>query len=73
MHKKILYPIKFEEFSLDIPACILNFKKVECEEIILLHVQNSGKHRFDQIQGYSAEDVNRGGCLQRQRWSRRSG
>lgn len=27
MYKKILYPIKFEEFSLDVLSCILNFKK----------------------------------------------
>ncbi len=63
VYKKILYPIKFEEFSLDILSCILNFKKIGCEEIILLHVLNIGKHRFDQIEVYSAEDVNRGRML----------
>jgi hypothetical protein len=36
MYKKILYPIKFEEFSLDLLSCILNFKKAGMEEIVLL-------------------------------------
>lgn len=63
MYKKILYPIKFEEFSLDILSCILNFKKVGCEEIILLHVLNIRKHLFGEADVYSAEQINRGRML----------
>jgi nucleotide-binding universal stress UspA family protein len=38
MYKKILYLTAFEEFYLDILACILNFKKVGTEEIVIVHV-----------------------------------
>ncbi|MBI4684739.1 MAG: universal stress protein [Nitrospirae bacterium] len=38
MYRKILYPTKFEEFSIDVLSYVLNFKKVGTEEIILLHV-----------------------------------
>ncbi|HYA13055.1 MAG TPA: universal stress protein [Syntrophales bacterium] len=38
MYRKILYLTAFEEFYLDILACILNFKKVGAEEIVLVHV-----------------------------------
>jgi nucleotide-binding universal stress UspA family protein len=38
MHKKILYPITFEELSFDILSCILGLKKTGMEEIVLLHI-----------------------------------
>ena len=41
MYKKILYLTAFEEFYLDILACILNFKRVGTEEIVLIHVIHS--------------------------------
>jgi nucleotide-binding universal stress UspA family protein len=59
MYKKILYPIKFEEFSLDILSCILNFKKAGTEEIILLHVIDVEKLPMDKYQGYYPDDVKR--------------
>lgn len=42
MYKKILYLTAFEKFSLDILACILNFKQAGTEEIVLLHVIHPG-------------------------------
>jgi len=59
MYRKILYPIKFEEFSLDVLSCILNFKKVGTEETVLLHVINVGKLPMDKYEGYSSEDIKR--------------
>lgn len=59
MYKKILYPIKFEEFSLDLLSCILNFKKVGTEEIVLLHVINVARLPMDKYEGYSPEDMKR--------------
>ena len=59
MYKKILYPIKFEEFSLDLLSCILNFKKAGTEEIVLLHVIDVSKLPMDKYEGYSPEDVKR--------------
>jgi nucleotide-binding universal stress UspA family protein len=59
MYKKILYPIKFEEFSLDVLSCILNFKKVGTEEIILLHVIDVDRLPMDKYEGYHPEDVKR--------------
>jgi len=59
MYKKILYPIKFEEFSLDVLSCILNFKKAGTEEIVLLHVIDVSKLPMDKYEGYSPEDVKR--------------
>ncbi len=38
MYKKILYLTAFEKFSLDILSCILDFKKLGTEEIVLVHV-----------------------------------
>jgi len=43
MYRKILYLTAFKEFYLDILACILNFKKVGTEEIVLVHVIHSAK------------------------------
>lgn len=57
MYKKILYPIKFEEFSFDVLSCILNFKKTGAEEIVLLHVINVAKFPMDKYEGYSLEYV----------------
>jgi len=57
MYKKILYPIKFEEFSLDVLSCILNFKKTGTEEIVLLHVIDVAKLPMDKYEGYHPEDV----------------
>lgn len=51
MYKKILYPIKFEEFSFDVLSCILNFKKTGAEEIVLLHVINVAKFPMDKYEG----------------------
>jgi nucleotide-binding universal stress UspA family protein len=59
MYKKILYPIKFEEFSLDVLSCILNFKKAGAEEIVLLHVIDVARLPMDKYEGYSPEDVKR--------------
>ncbi|MBE0425962.1 MAG: universal stress protein [Nitrospirae bacterium] len=59
MYKKILYPIKFEEFSLDVLSCLLNFKKAGAEEVILLHILDVSKLPMDKYQGYSPEDVKR--------------
>lgn len=59
MYKKILYPIKFEEFSLDVLSCILNFKKAGTKEIILLHIIDVAKLPMDKYEGYSPEDVKR--------------
>ncbi|MFN3567958.1 MAG: universal stress protein [Caldimicrobium sp.] len=59
MYKKILYPIKFEEFSLDILSCILNFKKAGTEEIILLHVIDVTKLPMDKFEGLDPEDIQR--------------
>jgi len=59
MYKKILYPIKFEEFSLDVLSCILNFKKAGAEEIILLHVIDVSKLPMDKYEGYHPDDVKR--------------
>jgi nucleotide-binding universal stress UspA family protein len=38
MYKKILYLMAFEKFSLDILSCILVFKKLGTDEIVLVHV-----------------------------------
>lgn len=59
MYKKILYPIKFEEFSLDVLSCILNFKKAGTEEIVLLHVIDVAKLPMDKYEGYHSDDVKR--------------
>ncbi|MGB9715635.1 MAG: universal stress protein [Thermodesulfovibrionales bacterium] len=59
MYKKILYPIKFEEFSLDLLRCILSFKKAGTEEIDLLHVIDVSKVPMDKYEGYSTVDINR--------------
>lgn len=59
MYKKILYPIKFEEFSLDLLSCVANFKKAGTEEIVLLHVINVSKLPMDKYEGYSEADVKR--------------
>lgn len=59
MYKKILYPIKFEEFSLDLLSCILNFKKTGTEEIVLLHVIDVSKLPMDKYEGYHPEDIKR--------------
>lgn len=58
MYRKILYPIKFEEFSLDVLSCILNFKKAGTEEIVLLHVIEVTKIPMDKYEGYSTLDIN---------------
>ncbi|MCM8814995.1 MAG: universal stress protein [Candidatus Omnitrophica bacterium] len=57
MFKKILYPIKFEDFSLDLLSCILNLKKVGTEEIILLNVIDVAKLLMDKYEGYHPENV----------------
>ncbi len=59
MYKKILYPIKFEEFSLDILSCILNFRKVGMEEIVLLHVIDVSRLPMDKYEGYHPDDIKR--------------
>lgn len=59
MYKKILYPIKFEEFSLDVLSCVLNFKKAGAEEIVLLHVIDVARLPMDQYEGYHPDDVKR--------------
>ena len=38
MYKKILYLTAFEEFHLAVLSCLLNFKKVGTEEIVVAHV-----------------------------------
>jgi nucleotide-binding universal stress UspA family protein len=38
MYKKLLYLTEFEEFYLDVLSCVLKFKKVGAEEIIIVHV-----------------------------------
>lgn len=58
-NKKILYPIKFEEFSLAVLSCILNFKKAGTEEIVLLHVIDVAKLPMDKYEGYHPDDVKR--------------
>lgn len=57
MFKKILYPIKFEEFSIDILSCILNFKKGVTQEIILLHVLDISKIEMNKYEGYDSGDL----------------
>ncbi|MFN3740681.1 MAG: universal stress protein, partial [Thermodesulfovibrionales bacterium] len=57
MYKKILYPIKFEEFSLDLLRCILDFKNIGTEEIVLVHVIDVSKLPMDKYEGYSIRDV----------------
>jgi nucleotide-binding universal stress UspA family protein len=59
MYRKILYPIKFEEFSLELLSCILNFKKAGTEEIVLLHVLDVAKLPMDKYEGYHPDDVKR--------------
>jgi len=59
MYKKILYPIKFEEFSLDVLSCLLHFKEIGTEEILLLHVIDVSKLPMDRFEGYHPEDVKR--------------
>lgn len=59
MYKKILYPVKFEEFSLDMLSCILNFKKAGTEEIVLLHVIDVSKLPMDKYEGYHSDEVKR--------------
>jgi len=59
MYKKILYPIKFEEFSLDVLSCALNFKKAGTEEIVLLHVIDVAKLPMDKYEGYHPDDIKR--------------
>ena len=58
-NKKILYPIKFEEFSLAVLSCILNFKKAGTEEIVLLHVIDVAKLPMDKYEGYHPDAVKR--------------
>lgn len=57
MYRKILYPIKFEEFSLGLLTCILNFKKAGAEEVIHLYVIYISKLPLDRYKGYNAEEV----------------
>lgn len=57
MYKKILYPIKFEEFFLDILRYILGFKGIGLEEIVFLHVIDVSKLPMDRYEGYSPVDV----------------
>ncbi len=57
MYKKILYPIKFEEFSLDVLRCILAFKNAGTEEIVFVHVIDVSKMPMDRYEGYSPVDV----------------
>lgn len=59
MYKKILYPIKFEEFSLDVLSCILNFKKAGMEEVVLLHVIDVSTLPMDKYEGYHPDDIKR--------------
>ncbi len=57
MFRKILFPIKFEEFSLDVLKCIFEFKIIGMEEIILLHVIDVSRLPLDKYEGYSEEDL----------------
>ncbi|WP_141266948.1 universal stress protein [Thermodesulfovibrio sp. Kuro-1] len=57
MYEKILYPIKFEEFSMDILKCMLNFKKVGTKEIILIHVVDVSKLPMEKYAGYDLDFV----------------
>lgn len=59
MYKKILYPIKFEEFSLEVLSCALNFRKAGMEEIVLLHVIDVSKLPMDKYEGYHPDDIKR--------------
>lgn len=59
MYRKILYPIKFEEFSLDVLSCALNFKKAGTEEVVLLHVIDVARLPMDKYEGYHPDDVKR--------------
>lgn len=55
MYEKILYPIKFEEFSTDILKCILKFKQVGTKEIILIHVVDVSKLPMEKYAGYDPD------------------
>lgn len=55
--KKIVYPIKFEDFSMDILKCLLNFKKVGTKEIILIHVIDVSKIPMEKYAGYDLDFV----------------
>lgn len=55
MYEKILYPIKFEEFSTEILKCLLNFKKVGTKEIVLIHVVNILKIPMEKYAGYDVD------------------
>ncbi len=57
MFEKVLFPIKFEEFSLDLLKCILGFKQVGTKEIVLLHVIDVSKLPMDKYEGYSTKEV----------------
>lgn len=57
MFRKILFPIKFEEFSLDLLKCIFEFKRIGMEEIILLHVIDVSRLTLDKYEGYSEEEL----------------
>ena len=57
MFRKILFPIKFDEFSLDLLKCIFEFKRIGMEEIILLHVIDVSRLTLDKYEGYSEEEL----------------
>jgi len=57
VYKKILYPISFDEFSLDVLSCVLHLKKVGAKEIVLLHVIDTAKLPMDKYEGYNAADI----------------
>ncbi len=57
MYKKILYPINFGDFSLDVLSCVLHFKKVGLKEVILLHVIDVGTLPMDKYERYHAGDI----------------
>ncbi|WP_353683814.1 universal stress protein [Thermodesulfovibrio sp. 3907-1M] len=57
MYEKIVYPIKFEEFSMDILKCLLNFKKVGTKEIILIHIIDVSKIPMEKYAGYDLDFV----------------
>ena len=59
MYKRILYPIKFEEFSLDLLSCVLSFKDAGTREVVLLYVIDVEKLPMDRYEGYSPEEVER--------------
>ncbi len=59
MYRKILFPIKFEEFSLDVLSCVLNFKRAGMEEIVLLHVIDVSQLPMDKYEGYHPDDIKR--------------